>query len=576
MAENRFDVFEEHLPKKIFYKNSDIIREYGSNYEMFIKNSLLVKDKATFEKYKTSNLMTIKTQSGEKQVSKDLLLDVLLKNGLFKYLQTNLNNVLGIALRIDYFENGEILDTIQINRADFTSFIKALNPKELNYIQLMRIAWITKITPINVLKGMYGKSIHRVNIDGEECEFNVLDLISILEMNEQELEQFKNDEMCFKYRKEYMCYALNDFIKRERILEKYLLTDEVIKRYHDIEAQQIVDFEALNKNIKTNDLDHDGKSIIDRVIIDENFYNEIMKYSKNTYSNLEKAIYIYIRLCELLTFNAGVFANLGEHATKDVESIINITKDNNEVTSYEFLIIYTYLLRELGIRYTLDNKVLSGYQDSGYITFRDGEYIVEANAIQDIINSDMTNAKINAPLCGLKCLNKSQVSFLKFEELLYKIRMQIIETRENQVSFETALREYHEKYAESDLTFKDKIYVLLKDIARPDLKGVDAMSYQKKVFDNLFVDNPNVHIAFISSSINTYVNYTFAPLTLISIDLDEYTKYYIIDPTNQNIISTITKEELEELFESKDYAFISADTKDVSGLELRNGGNYVR
>ena len=99
---------------------------------------------------------------------------------------------------------------------------------------------------------------------------------------------------------------------------------------------------------------------------------------------------------------------------------------------------------------------------------------------------------------------------------------------------------------------------------------------QKKVFDNLFIDNPNVHLAFISSSINTYVNHTFAPLTLISIDLDEYTKYYIIDPTNQNIISTITKEELEELFESKDYAFISADTKDVSGLELRNGGNYVR
>ena len=120
------------------------------------------------------------------------------------------------------------------------------------------------------------------------------------------------------------------------------------------------------------------------------------------------------------------------------------------------------------------------------------------------------------------------------------------------------------------------IKLVCKDIGRPDLKGVDAMSYQKKVFDNLFTDNPNVHIAFISSSINTYVNHTFAPLTLISIDLDEYTKYYIIDPTNQNIISTITKEELEELFESKDYAFISADTKDVSGLELRNGGNYVR
>lgn len=576
MSGNRFDLFEDLLPKKIFYKNSDILREYGSNYEMFIRHSLLVRDKATFDRYKNNNLITIKTQSGEKQISKDLLLDALLKDGIYKYLITNLNNVLGLALRLDYFENGEILDTIQINRADFTAFIKTLNPRELNYIQIMRIAWITKITPINVLKGMYGKSTHRVTIDGEEYEFNVLELINILEMSDEELEKFKDDEIRFKYKKEYMCYALNDFIKRERILEKYLLTDEVLVRYHEIEAQEVVDFEALNKNIKRNDCGYDGKSIIDRVVIDASFYQEIMKYIKPTYSKVEKAIYLYIRLCELLTFDQGVFANLNEHSIKDVESIINITKENNEVTSYEFLIIYTYLLRELGIRYTLDNKVLSGYQDSGYITFRDGEFIVEANAIQDIINSDMTNAKINAPLTGLRCLNKSRVSFLKFEELLYRIRVQIIETRENQMSFESSLREYHEKYTTTDLDFKDKIYVLLKDIARPDLKGVDAISYQKKVFDNLFAENPNINISFISSSINTYINHTYTPLTLISVSNGTEFKYYVIDPNNQSLISTITKEELEELFESKDYAFISDNETELLGLELRSGGKYVR
>ena len=53
MGQTRFKEYEDLLPKNSFYRNSQIISEYGSNYEHFIKNSILVKDPQLFNKLST-------------------------------------------------------------------------------------------------------------------------------------------------------------------------------------------------------------------------------------------------------------------------------------------------------------------------------------------------------------------------------------------------------------------------------------------------------------------------------------------------------------------------------------------
>lgn len=575
MAVNHFKDFENLLPKESFYRNSQIVREYGQSYEYFILNSLLVKDPNLFAKYKNSNLITISTQTGTKSISKDLLIDLISIEGLYRYLITNMDNDFSIAARIDYFENGEIKDSIFINRADLSAFLLQLDTKTLNYQQRMRIALFTNITTLFSLERKFQDKQHSAIIDGEIVSVAVPELISILTMTADKFNQFVAGTLKLSQSKEVMVYLLNDFVKRNRIIEKYHLPVNILERYNELESQTLIDYESINKNLKSNDTDLAGNSLIDKVVIDEELYEEIFKFCKKTYSNLEKAMYIYVRLCELLTYDQGYYASPATEENKTVEQIRGITLRNNAITNYEFLIIYTALLKSIGIRYTLDNRLIGGESDLASITFREGEYLVKVDTLKDVVVSDLTNAKINAPLTGLTCLNHNAVSKQKFEELFYKVINELIDTKKERILFEGSLKEYHRKFATTDLPFKDKFYILLKDIARPNLKGMDAIGYQKKVFDNLFSNDDRISINFISSMINNHADYTYTPLTIITLQDNGRTIYYLIDPNRNNIVETISESELEEYFMSGDFAYIN-ETDSIPELELVEGVKYVR
>lgn len=575
MQKKYFAKLEQELPKDIFYSYSQVVREYGQSYEHFIRNSLLVKDEATFKKYKSSNLITIETLNGKKSVSKDLLLDLISYEGLYKYLITNMDNEFSLAARIDYFENGDIKDSIIINRAELSIFLLKLNMGELNTQQKIRISTLCNFTKLNSLEKKFQNDEHIAVVDGEVVSIKVSELLKVLTMKEEEFTQFVYGKNPFTYSKEIVVYMLNDFIKRNRIMEKYHLDEYIIKRYKDLEAQSIIDYESINKNLKTNDDDLEGNSLIEQITINEQLYEEVFKYHKNTYSSLETAMYVYVRLCELLTYDQGYYASPKTDDVNKLEDVNNISLTNNAVTNYEFLLLYTALLREMKIRYTLDNRLLGGNADKASITFRSGEYLVKVDTLSDVLNSDFTNAKINAPLTGLICLNQNQISKQKFEELFYKIIKELIETKKERILFEGSLQEYHNKYARTDLSFKDKFYVLLKDIARPNLKGIDAIAYQKKVFENLFGNDDRISINFISSMINNYKDYTYTPLTIITLKTNDEVRYYMIDPNHQNIVERISESELEEYFLSGEYAYLD-EVDEIPELELVSGVKYVR
>lgn len=575
MQKKYFAKLEQELPKDIFYSYSQVVREYGQSYEHFIRNSLLVKDEATFKKYKSSNLITIETLNGKKSVSKDLLLDLISYEGLYKYLITNMDNEFSLAARIDYFENGDIKDSIIINRAELSIFLLKLNMGELNTQQKIRISTLCNFTKLNSLEKKFQNDEHIAVVDGEVVSIKVSDLLKVLTMKEEEFTQFVYGKNPFAYSKEIVVYMLNDFIKRNRIMEKYHLDEYIIKRYKDLEAQSIIDYESINKNLKANDDDLEGNSLIEQITINEQLYEEVFKYHKNTYSSLETAMYVYVRLCELLTYDQGYYASPKTDDVNKLEDVNNISLTNNAVTNYEFLLLYTALLREMKIRYTLDNRLLGGNADKASITFRSGEYLVKVDTLSDVLNSDFTNAKINAPLTGLICLNQNQISKQKFEELFYKIIKELIETKKERILFEGSLQEYHNKYARTDLSFKDKFYVLLKDIARPNLKGIDAIAYQKKVFENLFGNDDRISINFISSMINNYKDYTYTPLTIITLKTNDEVRYYMIDPNHQNIVERISESELEEYFLSGEYAYLD-EVDEIPELELVSGVKYVR
>ena len=112
------------------------------------------------------------------------------------------------------------------------------------------------------------------------------------------------------------------------------------------------------------------------------------------------AMYIYVRLCELLSYDQGYFASPKTDDKKTIQNIKYVNLKFNNVTNYEFLIIYTALLKSVGIRYTLDNRLLGGDADNASITFRSGEYLVKVETLKESLLSVNKEKRLRVkPFC---------------------------------------------------------------------------------------------------------------------------------------------------------------------------------
>ncbi|MCX4364765.1 MAG: hypothetical protein OSJ70_03230 [Bacilli bacterium] len=587
-------LYEDYLDHNLFYTKSEFLSEYGDSYNVYANNTLIMKDEELFKKYKESELMHFRTQMGYSTVSKNLLLDLLTKEGLSQYLLMHMNDDQGIVIRMSLVKDGEIKDYLAITRATLAKaigdFSKEISVKIPNKVQ-MRMALLTNLSTVYSLKQNYANEIHSCVVDGDICEISCLDLYDILNRNDEEYKKFleEDKDMTFivngeekTYPKRVVTYMLINFIEQQRILEKYLLPEIALKRYIELHSYTQIDYESINKYEKTNDDYDNGISISEMINLDENLENAVLEGMNPTYSLLEKAIYIYYKLCELLSYDQEYYAanQKGNEAERhcDINRINSINLENNEVVCYEFIAIYSYFLRKLGIKYTVDNAVQDEYgKGHSTISFKVGEYLITADSTRSILSNDMTSAKIGAPLIGMRLTNKNYATRNKFLETYNKVMEDIQNTKKNKKIFADTLREYREKYAKKHLNKKEKLYLLFKEIGETKLKGIDVISVHMRIYEQMFKNDEDIDINFISSTVNAYKDYNYTPLTILSVRIapDDYI-YYQIDPNNPNLVETISKEEIEELFESRDFAYLGRKNKEIPGINLGSRENYVR
>lgn len=588
--------YEDFLDKNKYYTQEEFLEEYGESYKVYASNTLLIKDEELFNSYKNTELISLQTQIGTSTVSQKLILDLLTDEGLYRYLLDHMTDDKGIVVRMSLVKDGQIGDAIKVTRdtlakaiAEITQRIEGKIP---NKVQL-RMALLTNTSSVYSLNMNYKNYIHTCLVDGEICEVASLDLYNILNKSEEEFNTFINEteEVEFtvldekrKYPKRVVVYMLIDFIESQRILENYVIPDTVLNRYNILCDGNFIDYESINKNEKTNDDYFYEVSISDLIHLDPQFEDEILKDMNPAYSLLEKAIYIYYKLCELLSYDQDYYAGNqhSEDAEKhfDINRINNINALNNEVVSYEFIAIYSYFLKKLGIKYTVNNAFQDEYGEChSTISFKVGEYLVLADSTINILQNDMTSAKINDHITGMRLTNKNVTTCNKFLEIYNKVIADIYTNKQDKAKFDEALKAYKEKYAEVNLSKKDKLYMLFKEIGNTNLKGVDVVSVHSRIYEHIFKQDEDVSINFISSTINAYKDYNYTPLTIISVKVKDDYIYYQIDPNNPSLVETISGHELMELFESKDYAYLGKQgsiSSEIPGLSLESRENYVR
>lgn len=433
---------------------------------------------------------------------------------------------------------------------------------------------------------------YNIDIDGNKYSIPTEQLISLMQLPD---EQF--DNLCSsvdmkeinEIPKEYFIYAAFKFFRENKALEEYLMPDVVANRYRDIGLLQKIDLQAINKHLTTTDTKYQS------IKIDSNLEHEIISGIPENTTDLEKAIYIYIKMCKLLTYDEEYYAvnqkGVATEKHKSTDYVSSITLENNKVVCFEFNLIYSKLLNQLGIHFSSDYKNMVGEAyGAGHanLEFRSDKFLVSADSVTSILQGDIMQAKLNQPLVGLKCVNRNQQTQQEFKQSLTKM-YQLIAQQEKSLSerkpveYIQTLAELLEEYSHitnniQDISLNERLSILVSKVNSTGMVGIDSLSYVLQLRKILFTEEQrknNIGATIVRNNEpfeEGKVAMASAIFTLNGQNFEENPEqnvYYYFNPNHELV--PIAKEELQTKFNDGKLEYVEKDDPRIPGI-IEYGG----
>ena len=433
---------------------------------------------------------------------------------------------------------------------------------------------------------------YNIDIDGNKYSIPIEQLISLMQLPD---EQF--DNLCSSVDmkeingipKEYFIYAAFKFFRENKALEEYLMPDIVASRYRDIGSLQKIDLQAINKHLTTTDTKYQS------IKIDSNLEHEIISGLPENTTDLEKAIYIYIKMCKLLTYDEEYYAvnqkGVATEKHKSTDYVSSITLENNKVVCFEFNLIYSKLLNQLGIHFSSDYKNMVGEAyGAGHanLEFRTDKFLVIADSVTSILQGDIMQAKLNQPLVGLKCINRNQQTQQEFKQSLTKMYQLVAQQEKSlseskQVEHIQTLDELLEEYSHvttniQDISLNERLSILVSKVNSTGMVGIDSLSYVLQLRKILFTEEQrknNISVTIVRNNEpfeEGKVAMASAIFTLNGQSIEENPEqnvYYYFNPNHELV--PITREELQTRFNVGKLEYVEKDDPRIPGI-IESGG----
>ena len=392
----------------------------------------------------------------------------------------------------------------------------------------------------------------------------IIDFISLSPSKRKAMKMYANIPI------KHMAYLAVHFIKDTRLLDNYEVSDKIKTSIESLESYQEIDFESTNQYLKNDDPNEQ------KISINPELKSKILESIPEGLDNLQKAIFIYMKMCEILTYDDEFYAvnQQGVVAFKheQIDHINEITPSNNRVVCYEFNAIYSVFLKQLGFNY---RTISRGYMDDfggghAFLTFKSGEYIIKVDSVTGVLNGDIPRVKQKLPLEGIIILNKNKDTKEKFkaelkrmEGLYYKIG--------KEPTFEETLKAYEQSSPNiTIIPFSEKLAIFFTKLKNNKYAQVDRLGYiqilKKTLFSQLELDN-NISISYIRNN-HPLPDLEAESIVVIAIDDDtsDETKYYIYNARLG--LNEIEKEELQERFDNGHYDYINPKSKpNIPGIK---------
>lgn len=266
----------------------------------------------------------------------------------------------------------------------------------------------------------------------------------------------------------------NDYFEKDwcisypKKLKKVLSSGEIEEKINSF--CQNVDKFRVNELKNKNQVAHN-------ININANLKKEILDSVPSEFNLLEKAIYIYIKLCQILSYDPIYYFNDKTLSHGEVSNIINYDSTNNKVVCYEFSYILADLLRSIGIEY-IDEKSISNdkFNNShANIKFLVDNMAIFADSTTSVEEGDMSNSKFDDQIKGIRCQMYEKGKQEKFRKSKEKVIQYL---KEENKSFNSKLPTKEEV---NDLDDSSKIILYNTLIANNNLTDIDLLSYANKL-----------------------------------------------------------------------------------------------
>lgn len=488
--------------------------------------------------------------------------------------------------------NGDLGVNIRYDKTTIINGIKELintNQISLNTVEKERFEKLKNYISYDKFLKKYKNYEYKVLIDGVNYSIPFENMISLMRLSDDKFNEICHDDNIkdiYGIPKEYLIYATCKFLRENNIIDNYELPDGFVNRYSSIYSMQVIDLEAINKFVVTTDVKYK------EIKIDSDLEKVIMDGFPYDVSELEMAIYIYIKMCKVLTYDEEYYVvmqkGVAAEKHKSTSHIASITPQNNQVVCFEFNIIYAKFLNMLGINFT-SNYVSCIGEDYGYghanLDFRCGKFLVNADSVTSILHGDIANSKINLPLEGINCLNKNldtQNEFQSAYQKMYKLLASQEKDFNNKnafhiQSFDELLDEYSHKTDNlKNIELDERLSILIDKVNKKGMVGIDALTYVQHLRKILFNEEErknNIKIIIIRNNDPFDKDKVAMPSVIVALNKEGFknnpdkTVYFYYNPNKE--LTAVTSEELQSRFDSGTFEYIAKDDPRIPGIRGR-------
>lgn len=443
--------------------------------------------------------------------------------------------------------------------------------KDDNVKKLIQLTSISKL----MKQELKDRSNFSIAIEGKNYCIESYDILKLFNGNKDYddlLDKF--DYACLKYHLDYdeLAYAMKQYAEKYNIFDKYYFEDFDMRLYNQIKGDQIFDTSYINQVPKTKD------PFLKQTVLNKELVDFVFDDMPEDYSLLEKSIYIYIKLCKTLTYDAEFFAHKqsGKKARihEDITRLSQITPSNNGIVCYEFSQIYGKFLDELGIKFENTNDFGSYGLNHASVIYRIGKYLVEADSVTHIIGGDLYNAKVHETLDGLnlKSNNPSTLDeFLESYEKVYKdIKKQ--EPIYRQQLSKDLLSAYQNLSEPVEVSFDDKLDMLKEKLRLSKFKPIDVITFVekniKKIAESEF-KNGQINLCICNKKVGATFD-DLMPTILIEYSknskFDKDTKYYEFN-SKEGLFEVHSQPTMQKEFNSENYLYIGPCSHRLNGVQ---------